>query len=244
MNTTDIIWRKINGRNPGEVFTFNQLEIEPEKYFAATKALSRMVKEGKLKRASIGKYYKPKQSPFGELKPAEGELLRTYLFNNGKRIAYITGPALYNRLGLTTQVPKTIQVASRDKRITVKVGNLRVKPVKSYVDVSNENYNLLGLLDAIKDFKNIPDRDTENTLLQLRQLLKALDRNDLLQLSDIVLSYPPRTRALTGALLEWIGTKDNDNLIRKIANSLNPLSTYSFSISGKVLPAAEKWKIN
>ncbi len=209
---------------------------------AATKALSRMVEEDKLKRAGPGKYYKSNPSPFGELKPAEEELLRPYLFNNSKRIAYITGHTLYNRLGLTTQIPTTIHVASRDKRITTKVGNLKVKPVKSYMDVTDENYQILELLDAIKDFKDIPDRDTENALLRLRQLLKELDKNKLRQLSIAVLNYPPRTRALTGILLEWIGAKND--LIRPIANSLNPLSAYNFAIPQNILPTAAKWKIN
>lgn len=243
MKTTDKILKKLNDYNPGEVFSFNQLGIEPPKYLAATKALSRMVEEGKLKRASTGKYYKPNQSPFGELKPAEEELLRPYLFNNGKRIAYITGPALYNRLGLTTQVPKIIQVASRDKRITTRVGNLKVKPVKSYVDVTDENYQVLGLLDAIKDFKDIPDRNTKDALLRLRQLLKELTNTELRQLITTVLSYPPRARALTGALLEWNGV--NNKLISPLAKSLNPLSAYNFGIPNKnILPVAEKWKIN
>lgn len=242
MKTTDKIWTKIRDFGLGKIFTFKELELDSKEYLAATKALSRMVEKDKLKRAGIGKYYKSNPSPFGELKPAEEELLRPYLFNNGKRIAYITGPALYNRLGLTTQVPKTIQVASRDKRITTKVGNLKVKPVKSYVDVTEENYQILGLLDAIKDFKDIPDRDTENALLRLRQLFKKLDKNELRQLSATVLNYPPRTRALAGALLEWAGAKDD--LIRPIADSLNPLSAYNFAIPKKVLPLAEKWKIS
>lgn len=242
MKTTDKILRKIKGFDPGKVFTFKELAFDPKEYLAATKALSRMVEEDELKRASPGKYYKPNPSPFGELKPAEEELLRPYLFSDGRRIAYITGSTLYNRLGLTTQIPKTIQVASRDKRITTKVGNLKVKPVKSYVDVTDKNYQVLGLLDAIKDFKDIPDRDTKNAALRLRQLLKELNNKDLQQLSSAVLHYPPRARALTGAILEWIGIKGD--LITPIANSLNPLSAYNFAITKKVLPTAEKWKIN
>lgn len=242
MKTTDKIMKAIERYGPGQVFIFSELGLSPGEYRAGTKALSRMVEEGLLKRASTGKYYKLNTSPFGELKPAEEELLRTYLFVNGKRIAYITGPALYNRLGLTTQVPKTIQVASRDKRITTRVGNLKVKPVKSYVDVTDDNYKVLGLLDAIKDFRDIPDRSAESALVRLRQLFKELSSRDLEELAEISLKYPPRARALAGALLDWNGV--NRNLTMPIENSLNPLSAYNFAISKSLLPVAEKWKIH
>lgn len=242
MKVTDKIRKVMESCGPGQVIAFSDLGLLPDEFIAGTKALSRFVESGVLKRASPGKYYKPNFSPFGELKPQEEELLKTYLFADGKRIAYITGPALYNRLGLTTQIPKTIQVASRDKRITTKVGNLKVKPVKSYVDVTDNNYQVLGLLDAIKDFKEIPDRSTEYALLRLRQLLKELNNAQLEELARTSLNYPPRARALTGALLDWNGA--NSILTIPLVNSLNPLSAYNFAIPKNILPVADKWKIN
>jgi len=232
----------IKGYNPGEVFTFSDLQLKPEESTAGIKALSRMVKDGMISRAGTGKYYKPNRTPFGDLKPAEDELLRTYLFKDGKRIAYVTGLSLYNRLGLTTQVPRTIQVASRDKRIITKIGSLKVKAVKSYVDVSDDNYRILGLLDAIKDFKDIPDRNTGNGLLRLKQLLSELSTKDLRELVKASLSYPPRARALAGALLDAIGV--NSSLINPLAQSLNPLSAFNFALSKNVLPTADKWRVN
>ena len=41
-----------------------------------------------------------------------------YLFENKNRIAYITGTLLYNQLGLTTQIPAVIKIASQ-KRIYI-----------------------------------------------------------------------------------------------------------------------------
>ena len=131
-----------------------------------------------IKRVSTGVFYKPKQSAFGELKPREDELLKPYLFQDGKRIAYITGGSLYNRMGLTTQVSKTIKVASKVKRVTTKIGKTQVKPVKSYVDVTNENYYLLEILDALKDFKVIPDLDKKSGIALLKNKINKLSKND------------------------------------------------------------------
>ncbi len=85
-------------------------------------------------------FFKPKQTVFGELLPKEEEILKPYLYKNGYRIAYITGIYLYNKLGLTTQIPQTIKIASRNKEIKVNKSNLKIKPAKSYVDVTSKNY--------------------------------------------------------------------------------------------------------
>ena len=54
----------------------------------------------------------------------------------------------------------------------------------------------------------------------------------------IALEYPPRTRALLGAILENLG----ENTI-KLEESLNPLSEYKIGISKEILPTIEKWNI-
>ena len=94
----------------GTTFTYQTLSVKSDEYAATAKTLERLIKKGVLKRVSTGVFYKPKQTVFGELKPKEEELLKNYLFENDKRIAYITGVSLYNRLGLTTQIPKVIKI--------------------------------------------------------------------------------------------------------------------------------------
>lgn len=241
MKVTNKIGELISQIAEGEVFTINQLKLQTSEYQAAVKALGRMTGSGIVKRVMPGKYYKPEKTPFGELKPSEEQLLRPYLFNNGKRIAYITGTSLYNRMGLTTQVPKTIKVASRDKRVITKVGEVVVKPVKSYVEVREANFRLLEILDAIKDFRVIPDLDKGGGLKRLKQLINVLSNDDTDKLLRMSLKYPPRVRALTGALLENIGFKMER--IKFLRTTLNPLSVYYFGITKAELPESETWKI-
>ena len=143
MKVAEKIEKKIEKMQDGTTFKYQELAIAPEEYSAATKAIERLIKKGLISRASTGLFYKPKKTAFGSLKPKEEELLKPYLFDGQARVAYITGTALFNRMGLTTQVPKNIRVASRSKRIVTKVGSIQVKPVKSYVDVNNENYYLM-----------------------------------------------------------------------------------------------------
>lgn len=240
MNVAEKIENKINKLKEGITFNYQQLSIERNEYSAAAKAIERLINKAIIKRVSTGIFYKPKQSIFGELKPNEEELLKYYLFRNNKRIAYITGVSLYNRMGLTTQVPREIKIASRDKRITVSVGNIKGKPVKSYVDVTDKNFALLEILDVLKDFKSIPDLDNNSGITIISNQLKSLNTNEIKQLVDCAISYPPRVRALLGALLEGNSIAIKKNTLKK---SLNPLSEYNYGIDEKLLPTMTNWNI-
>lgn len=241
MKVAEKIERKINRMQEGTTFKYQQLYIAQSEYGATAKAIERLIKKGIIKRVSTGVFYKPKQSAFGELRPREEELLKPYLFQDGKRIAYITGGALYNRMGLTTQVPKTIKVASKVKRVTTKIGKTQVKPVKSYVDVTNENYHLLEILDALKDFKIISDLDKKLAIAVLKNKISKLTENDQSKMIRYALKYPPRAAALLGAILELSKKK---SALESLKTNLNPLTNYKLGIKEETLPTAPKWNIN
>jgi DNA-binding Lrp family transcriptional regulator len=240
MKVTEKIERKINRLQEGTTFKYQQLGIDQSEFSAAAKAVERLIKKGIIKRVSTGVFYKPKQSAFGELRPREEELLKPYLFEDGKRIAYITGGSLYNRMGLTTQVPKTIKVASKVKRVTTKIGKTQVKPVKSYVDVTNENYYLLEILDALKDFKIIPDLDKKSAITLLKNKISKLTENDLSKMVRCAIKYPPRAKALLGAILEF---SKNQSSIEDLKANLNPFTSYKLGLKEETLPTATKWNI-
>jgi len=238
MNIAKNITEKIKTIEEGKTFTYKDLAIEKSAYPATAKKIERLIKKGIIKRISTGVFYKPKQTVFGELRPDEEKIITPYLFHNGKRIAYITGLLLYNKMGLTTQIPKEISIASNKKRIYISKGNIKANAVKSYVEVTDENYKLLELLDAIKDFKKIPDLDKKSAIKILTNEIYELDNLQKNELIKIALEYPPRTRALLGAILENLG----ENTI-KLEESLNPLSEYKIGISKEILPTIEKWNI-
>ena len=234
------IEKKINSVQDGTTFKYQQLDIALDEYSAAAKAIERLIAKGKIKRVSTGIFYKPKMTSFGELRPSEEELIKPYMFVQGKRVAYITGTLLYNRMGLTTQIPKTIKVASRNKRITIRNGNVQANPVKSYVDVTNENYSLLELLDVLKDFKNIPDLDKIMAIKYLQNKFKELTDKDQSKLIKYAIQYPPRTRAFLGALLSKIDSKRN---ISNLKSYLNPFTFYVMGITKEILSTAPDWNI-
>lgn len=239
MKVAEKIEKRIKRMPDGATFKYQQLNIAANEYSAAAKAIERLIAKELIKRVSTGIFYKPKKTIFGELRPGETEIIKPYLFEQGKRIAYITGIALYNNLGLTTQVPKTIKIASRSKRISINAGSLKAKPVKSYVDVTIDNYQLLEILDVLKDFVKIPDLDREMGIKFLLNKLKNLSKKDGARIIKYALQYPPRARAFLGALLNEISTQEN----RTLKQSLNPLTKYELGINDELLSTAPNWNI-
>lgn len=240
MTVAQKIEKIINRFPSGETFRYDRLNIKTNEYTAATKAMQRFIEKGKVRRVSTGLFYKPKESMFGDLPPREEKMIEPYLYEGGKRIAYITGLSLYNRLGLTTQVPKSLKIACREKRIYVNNQKVSAKPVKSYVDVTEQNYQLLELLDALKDFDKIPDLDKASGIQLLSNKISILEGGDQNKLVRLGLKYPPRTRALLGAILEK-GNIEASN-IQILRDSLNPLSEYNLGLSN-ILINADNWNI-
>ncbi|WP_245725333.1 DUF6088 family protein [Paenimyroides marinum] len=225
----------------GKTFGYDDLRIAKEDYTTAAKALERLQKTGLIKKVSKGIFYKPEQTVFGELMPDYSEQLRPYLFENGKRIAYETGISLYRRLGLTTQMAFRIKIASRGKRIYINRGTLKADGVKSYAEVTENNYEVLGLLDAFKDIKKIPDASVVQSVKRLSAILKDLDKKQTETLIKYALLYPSRVRALVGAILQNIGCKSKE--LDKLKQSLNPLTTTKLGLKENELPTKNNWYI-
>lgn len=228
-------------RLPNEkFFGYADLGIDKSDYQTAAKALERLQKKGSIKKISKGVFYKPEQTVFGELKPDYNEQLNQYLFKDGKRIAYETGFSLYNQLGLTTQMAFRLKIASRSKRISINRGALKADAVKSYADVTDENYQLLGFLDAFKDLRNIPDSNVRTSVIRLSAKIKQLNDQQIAELVQYALLYPPRVRALAGAILEQINSKVS---VQKLKESLNPLTKFKLGIKPTDLSTINHWNI-
>lgn len=225
----------------GRIFRYDDLRISRTEYTTAAKALERLQKESLIKKVSKGVFYKPEQTVFGELEPDYSELLRPYLFENGKRVAYETGTALYNRLGLTTQMAFRTKIASRGKRIQVNRGSLQADSVKSYVEVTNSNADVLGLLDAFKDIKRIPDSSVGQSVRRLASILRDLDGKQIASLVRYAMAYPPRVKALVGAVLQYNGYQEKE--LEQLKDSLNPLTTIKLGLKETELPTKNNWYI-
>lgn len=240
MKVAEQIRDKLKDMPKSQPFGYADLDIAPSDFFSAAKALERLQKKGTIKKVSKGLFYIPRKTIFGELGPDSNGILERYLFEDGKRVAYETGFSLYNRLGLTTQMAFKIKIATKKNPIKINQGLLQVSSVKSYVEVTEQNYQLLGYLDALKDIKKIPDCSVLQAVRRMSILIKALSTKEQKELIEYALSYPARTRALLGAILENLNLRIS---LDELKNSLNPLTRVNLSIKEIDLPTIKNWNI-
>jgi hypothetical protein len=240
MKTTKYISITIDRLPRGYVFTYEDFTTEVNQKQALIKALNRMVASGKIAKLSKGKYYKPENTPFGNLQPNQAQVVKDLLEENGKITGYLTGYSIYNQLGLTTQVSNTIQIGKNQVRPNFKRERYAIAFVKQKNNITKENIPLLQLLDAIRYIKKILDANIEASCKRFLAIIKNLTEKEVNSMVRLALKYPPATRALLGALL---GQLQQENTTEQIFKSLNPITKYKLTGAEKVLSTTEKWNI-
>jgi hypothetical protein len=241
MKVAEQIRKKIKNIPESEPFGYADLGIAPNDFFTAAKALERLQKKGIIKKVSKGVFYKPEISVFGALPPNYDAILKNYLYKNGKRVGYITGMGLYNQLNLTTQMAFRNKIATNRNRKKIEISWLKTNSVKAFANVTEENFQLLGILDAIKDINLILDTPASKAVKMLMDKIKIFTKKDIESLLKYALQYPPRVRALLGAMLEnMFGDEYNLTALKK---SLNPSTSFKLSIKNTDLPTIKNWNI-
>lgn len=224
----------------GKVFSYDSMPAYREAPNAVVKAVSRLVRKGELRRFAKGQFYRPRQGVLGEVPLKDTEKLKPLLYKGGRRVAYITGVSLYNRLGLTSQVPRVLTLARKGAGKGRNMGTFSVRIVPARAPVKDEDIPVLELLDVLKDIRRIPDTTPDETLCWLLARTRRLtdqDRHRMVGLADEF--YPPMVRALLGMLLETLGK----NEYRDLESSLNPVSRYKVFIDHEKWALARKWHI-
>lgn len=240
MKITEYIALTIDRLPKGYVFTYADFTTEVNKKEAVIKALNRMVSSGRIAKLSKGKYYKPENTPFGNLQPNQAQVVKDLLEDNGKITGYLTGYSIYNQLGLTTQVSNTIQIGKNEIRPNFKRERYTISFIKQKNTITKENISLLQILDAIRYIKKIPDASIDVSCKRFLAIIEKLSEKEISTLVRLALKYPPATRALLGALLEQF---QKSNLTDPLLKSLNQITKYKLTGAAKVLSTTEKWNI-
>ncbi len=241
MKSVDSVVKKCIENVPsGQVFDYSLFPVRGDAFLALAKSLSRLAKQGQIVRLSRGKYYKPRESVFGVLKPDENQLILSLTQAGDKTIGYVTGIAAFNYLGLTSQVSNTIMIARGSNQPSKDIFGFKVRFVKRNFRFTRDDVKLLQILDALKDIKKIPDITVRESLKILITNLEKLKADELQQMIRLAQRYPPSTRALVGAIIE---NRFSEIRVVSLYKSLNPLSKYYIGIDQDVLPNKLKWNI-
>ena len=237
---TDTIKNKISKFADGFVFTAEDFPIPPEKQNTVTKVLNNLVVAGQIRRLCKGRFYKPQMSKFGELPPDTFQTVKDLLEKNGKITGYLTGYSIFNKFGLTTQVPAMLQIAVRKEKKNVIRSNYRISFIIQQNTITKDNIPILQLLDCLRFFKNIPDAMPNDICRRLLVLFKQLSSEQINTLKRLAVKYPPSTIALLGAILETNNKNEDTTTLYK---ALNHQSSYKLDISNQILFNQKKWHI-
>lgn len=120
--------------------------------------INRLVKKHKLSQFIKGIYYKPIKGKFGNKPLNINKVIeKKYICDvNGKK-GYFTGAYLFNKIGLTTQIPKEILIATNECPNNNDYNNkkLGVTIRQPKTIVNEDNYKYLQLFDILINKDNI-----------------------------------------------------------------------------------------
>ena len=240
MSIAAAVYKTIDRIPPGQIFGYDVFPEYQEAPEAVVRAVGRRVDRQELKRLEKGRFYTPKKGILGEVPVGDSELVRDTLYSKGKRCGYITGPALYNRWGLTTQIPKTISIAANRPAQTKDFGTIRIKIVPRRAPISDSSVPLLEILDIFRDAKKVPDARVDNVVNELTKRLNELAPAQLRKLQQFAVNYyNPGARALLGALL----TRDEQDILPALRASINPTTHFRLGLDFEKWPEARGWNI-
>jgi hypothetical protein len=228
MVASQLIENKIACIEPTKVFTIEDLDFPREWRENVRIKLGRMVKLGVLEKAGRGKYYKPKTSVFGNIGPSSNEIVKDLIHDNGVLSGYVTGYTIWNQMGLTSQISNVIMIGTSRRRDPLKRGNYEIRFIMQPNKITSDSIPLLQILDSLKLLKMIPDTSVGQSVRIIKKYISDLEEKRLSTLVKLVRKYPPRVRALLGAILESTG---NDKYIGQLKQSLNPTSTYAIGLN-------------
>jgi hypothetical protein len=223
---------------PGALVRYADFVQDPSQFAAVAAALSRLSKSGEITRFAKGQYYRPHLSRFGMVPPSDQAVLAVVGATTGQLVPYATGISVYNRLGLTTQVPAVVTLASTRRRRNLP-RRLRtvVRPALEQVS----DVPLLQWLEVLRDVRRIPDASPDRVVMRVAKELRLLAPTARRRLTELACwQAPPRARALLGALLENLPDSRGASRLRQ---TLNALTTYRLGISAQTLPNRDAWHI-
>jgi len=235
MSVAKIVRDFVDNIDAGVLFSYD--DIPTDRTSVAAIELSRLGKQGKLKRIGRGKYYKPLKGYFGELPVSDAEVLRAFTAPEG---SYITGLKAFNEMGLTTQVPRTIAIATDKQPRKIRIKNLEIQFVPIRQKVPKNDVHLIQILDALESLRKIPGSTPDDVVNYVRRYVRGLSTQKAARLGRYASKYRPRTRAVAGAILEAEGY---GQFTEELRTSLNPLSSYRAGVSDTVLPNQKSWQI-
>lgn len=179
---------------PGEPIFSTDIEIPGLSEENLRYHLKKLTDDGMICRFESGVYYIPKIDILGEKMNLSAEIVAThkYIERKGKRVGYYSGFTLANRMGLSTQVPFTVEITSnyapaQVRELTIKNRKFIIR--RPLVEVTEDNVAVLQFLDCLKDIEKCAeeDLDTCGRILSNYARRNAITKK---RIDELITNYP------------------------------------------------------
>ena len=139
-----------------EPIFFSDLERGDISKSALNQQLKTMCKKGFLAKYDTGIYYRPKKSLLkSSIGPSADMVARYRFISKGKNVdGFYTGNVFANQLGISTQVPRVVEIVSNNTNSSAReimIGNRPFYVRKPVVPVTAENVYVLQILELLKN---------------------------------------------------------------------------------------------
>ena len=151
---------------------------------------------GQIMRYDTGIYYLKGTSRIkGGTTLSASEVARyKYISRNNQVNGYYSGYTFANQLGLTTQVPFTIEIVSNQASAKCREVNVRGQKImlrRPRTEITKENCSILQLLDLLKDLEQYVDEDMNRAAERISAYIKELEMRRM-EIDKYIGLYPDR----------------------------------------------------
>ena len=223
------------------VFGADDFDFTLQQRQAVSKTLQRMVRSGEISTLAKGKYFKPRQTIFGSLKPSPAQIAKEFIFKNGKRVGYMTGVAAFSQFSLTTQISSKIQIGTKQYRHPIKRNGYDISFIVQPNEINDDNVDVLCILDCLRYIKRVPATTTSEACKRMISVIAELPEQKKTLLVQCAMEYSASVRALCGAVVEYVS--NDETLTEPLRRSLSGATKYRYDIPSEILPTSLNWRI-
>lgn len=204
-------------------------------FSAVAQALSRLTRQGRLRRLGKGLYYRARQTAFGPSLPNPA-VIRALPIPH--KAVFPAGLAAGNLLGFTTQNPARLELATDGLSLPrLIVGRETVVHTRRPAAWRSLSETDAALLDFLRNRGRASEMTPEETVRKLLAFFREPGQFE--RLLAVAPSEPPRVRAMLGAIGQQLDKSGEE--LADLRSGLNPLSRFDFGTLA-VLVHAREWQ--
>lgn len=184
MNFMDIMQTLIEKYDYNEPIILKDVKLDGVSDENIRQIFSRLVKSGQIERYDQGVYYIPKVTQLGKSRiPAKKVYEKKFISDRKSTFGFYTGLTLQNAIGLTTQVPNTIEIMTNREKSRLRelaVGNQKLRLRRARTPVTSRNVKALQFLELMNslDMKQLSAKEKQALINYVRS--QNISRKDVI----------------------------------------------------------------